>query len=226
MYNFSNGQTHCTMHKKWSFPVRISSVNVNKSTGNCVVVRLQRRTTNTQRCSDVDATTSKLQRWSNVSSSLDSRFNSQCTMDVLLTTFLQRWNLDVKFTASLQRRYCDTLCRCCLNVGQKVTSLLYMSWILKRRTEYDEIEYDVETKTLNSQCVLDVNITTSDRCCWPLLIDIATLRQLCEQHQVDNSYYHGSKKVVKKYWLLHDICLVCKIDIVISNSGYCFPIML
>ena len=73
-----------------------------------------------------------------------------------------------------------------------------MSWILKRRTEYDEIKYGVETKTLNSQRVLDVNITTSDGCCWPLLIDIATLRQLCEQHQVDNSYYHGSRKVVKK----------------------------
>ena len=30
-----------------------------------VVVMLQRRKTNAQRCSDVDATTSKLERWSN-----------------------------------------------------------------------------------------------------------------------------------------------------------------
>ena len=34
-------------------------------------------------------------------STLDSRFKSQYTMDVVLTTLLQSWNLDVTFTTSL-----------------------------------------------------------------------------------------------------------------------------
>ena len=54
-----------------------------------VVPTFQRCTTNTQHCSDVDATTSELQRCSYVAPTFDSMFNSQYTMDVVVTTLLQ-----------------------------------------------------------------------------------------------------------------------------------------
>ena len=61
------------------------------STQSCrnVVVRLQRCTTNAQRCSNVDVTTLILQRCSNVASMLGSKFNPQCNMNIVLTTLLQ-----------------------------------------------------------------------------------------------------------------------------------------
>ena len=33
--NFEGGKFKHTLHKKWTFPLRISSVNVTKSGGNC-----------------------------------------------------------------------------------------------------------------------------------------------------------------------------------------------
>ena len=59
-------------------------------------VRLQRRTTNIQRCSNIDTTFTELQRCSNVFSMAKSKWNSLCTMNILMTTLLQRWNVDVK----------------------------------------------------------------------------------------------------------------------------------
>lgn len=53
-----------------------------------VVERLQRRATNTHRCSDVDAITSKLKRCFNVVSTFSSKFHSMCTINVVLLTFV------------------------------------------------------------------------------------------------------------------------------------------
>ena len=50
------------------------------------MVRTHRRITITQYCNDIDVTISNLRRCSNVAPKLDSKFNSQCTMNVVLTT--------------------------------------------------------------------------------------------------------------------------------------------
>lgn len=68
------------------------------------MVRSQCHTTNTQRCSDFDAATSKL-RCSTVALTLDRKFKSLRTMNVVLTTLLQHWNHDFIFTMLSQRRY-------------------------------------------------------------------------------------------------------------------------
>ena len=73
-----------------------------------VDVRSRRHATSTQHCSNVGITTLKLQRYSNVASTFDNSFSSQYTMDVVLKPLLlQRWNQDVKFTMSSQRRHYD-----------------------------------------------------------------------------------------------------------------------
>ena len=52
---------------------------------------------------DIGTTRSKLHRWSNFASALDSRFDSQDTMNVIFkTTSSQRRNYDVKFTTLWQ----------------------------------------------------------------------------------------------------------------------------
>ena len=53
----------------------------------------------------VHATTPKLQRWSNVVSTLESKFYLRFTMIVVLTMLLQRRNRYVEFTTSSQRQY-------------------------------------------------------------------------------------------------------------------------
>ena len=80
------------------------------------VARSQRRTTNTQRCSKVDATTSKLQRCSKVVSKLHSQFKSRCTMNVywkrccsveITTSNSQRLHNIDNATSYSQSRYWD-----------------------------------------------------------------------------------------------------------------------
>ena len=68
------------------------------------MLRLQCRTTNTQRFCDFDATKPELKSCFKVASTLDSKFNSRCNMNTVLTTLVQRWNRDVKFNKSTQRR--------------------------------------------------------------------------------------------------------------------------
>ena len=60
-------------------------------------VRSEQHTTNKQRCSNVDATTSKLQFCSNVASTLDSKLTSQHIMDILMSTSIQRFHLAEDF---------------------------------------------------------------------------------------------------------------------------------
>ena len=67
----------------WTFGLYIRSANTQCSDN--VLVRSQRCTTNTQRFSDVDVTTSRLKRRSNVALSYDSKLNSRCTMNVVMT---------------------------------------------------------------------------------------------------------------------------------------------
>ena len=55
-----------------------------------VVVRLERRTTNIQRCNDVNVTKLKLQRCSSNASTLGSKFNSLYTISFILKTLMQR----------------------------------------------------------------------------------------------------------------------------------------
>ena len=73
-----------------------------------------------QRLHNLDATTSNIQRCSNVASTRDIKFSSRNTMNVALTTSLHRWNRGVSFTTSSQRRYNSdmftTLCQGWLNV--------------------------------------------------------------------------------------------------------------
>ena len=81
-----------------------------------VVVRPQRRTTDKQLCTNVDATSTKLQRCANVASTLNSNFSSKHTIDVVMATLIHRVNHNVKFTASSQPRYYDVapaLCKLC-----------------------------------------------------------------------------------------------------------------
>ena len=51
-----------------------------------------------QRLLNVDTTKSNLECSANVASTLDRKFTSQYIMDVVMTTSVQRWNYDVKFT--------------------------------------------------------------------------------------------------------------------------------
>ena len=71
-------------------------------------IRSQCRATNTECCSDVDITTSELQRFSNIASTLDSTFNSQWTINVVLTTLLQLWNRDGHFKLALNGQFCSS----------------------------------------------------------------------------------------------------------------------
>ena len=59
-------------HSLWLIDHNIDSTSQQKHN---VVTRLQRRTRNTQRCSNADATASKLQHCFKVASTLDSKFN-------------------------------------------------------------------------------------------------------------------------------------------------------
>ena len=60
-----------------------SPIPANTLSCDNVAVSLRRRKPNVQRCSNVDVTTSKLQRCSSVTSTLDSTFNLWCTMNVV-----------------------------------------------------------------------------------------------------------------------------------------------
>ena len=62
---------------------------ISKQTHN-VVLRSQYRTSKTQHCSNADTTTPEFQRCFNVALTFASKINSQCTMNVVLTTLLQR----------------------------------------------------------------------------------------------------------------------------------------
>lgn len=68
------------------------------------VVRLQRRTNNTQRWSNVDTTTSKLQRCSNIVSKWGGKFNSQHAINLVLKMSSQRRYWGSTFTTLRQRR--------------------------------------------------------------------------------------------------------------------------
>ena len=61
-----------------------SSIPANTESCDKIVVRSQRRTTSIQSFIDVDVTTSKLQRCFNIVSTLDSQFNSQYIMTLIL----------------------------------------------------------------------------------------------------------------------------------------------
>ena len=58
----------------------------NTQHSDTVLVRSQQRTTNMQCCSDVDATMSKLKRCSNITSTLDNKFNSWRTIHAVFAT--------------------------------------------------------------------------------------------------------------------------------------------
>ena len=62
-------------------------------------------TSNSQRFHNVAAATSNSQHCTNVASTLDSKFISQHSINVVMATLVRRWNRSVKLTTSSWRRY-------------------------------------------------------------------------------------------------------------------------
>ena len=126
-----------------------------------VDVRSRRQATSTQHCSNVGVTTLKLQRYSKFASTFDNSFSSQYTLDVILKTLLlQRWNQDVKFTMSSQRRHYD------------IKFLTHIRWS-RYNVEINSFKHIVISITLKSRRESHNGFSTS------ILVLASTLYQLC-----------------------------------------------
>ena len=89
-------------------------------------------------------------KFSNVVSSLESKFNSVCTMNATLTTLLQHWNRDVKFMTSSQRWYYDfkfSTFNIALTLDSTVTSQYIMHVVMVTSIQCSNHDFNVTTSS-------------------------------------------------------------------------------
>ena len=120
-----------------------------------VVVRQQRRTINTQRCHNVDATNSKLQRWIKVVSTWDSKFNSWSCMltHVILTTWC----------------YINSFNSCCIDnvfATLKLWRLRNFTTVMSNSQRWINVtsRLDIDSKFISHQIMDIIKKTSIQRC--------------------------------------------------------------